>query len=142
MDDCLFSEISKMLKKLGAPALAVSAINSLGDTLTEKEVVSFLSNLNGSFVKVTRENNFCRVFQVPPEYPSGFCFGGGIPTNFQMVDWFNPVCSDEIGGPLSEICDVPKLTSFIQKKSYAEHGGKLLVMCDFGVVFVVDCGGE
>ena len=42
-------------------------------------------------------NNFCRVFELPEDYPEGFCFCGGFPVNFQMVDWFNPV--SDIGHP-------------------------------------------
>lgn len=36
-------------------------------------------------------NNFCRIFELPEKFSSEFCFNGGIATNFQMVDWFNPV---------------------------------------------------
>ena len=35
-------------------------------------------------------NNFCRVFMLPEKYCNDFCFNGGHPTNFQMIDWFCP----------------------------------------------------
>ena len=41
--------------------------------------------------KVDGWNNFCRVFEAPDNYSGSYCSGGGIATNFQMVDWFNPV---------------------------------------------------
>ena len=46
--------------------------------------------------KVDSWNNFCRVFMLPEEYPEDFCFNGGHPVNFQMVDWFNPVAHDDL----------------------------------------------
>ena len=41
--------------------------------------------------KVDGWNNFCRIFELPETYPKEYCFGGGHPVSFQMVDWFNPV---------------------------------------------------
>ena len=41
--------------------------------------------------EITGKNNFCRVFELPNEYPKGFCFGGGHQVLFLIVDWFNPV---------------------------------------------------
>lgn len=59
---------------------------------------------------------FFRVFRLPHEFPSAYCFGAGVPVNFQMVDWF--------GGPEGMARD--EINSFIRKKRYAN--GKLLVM--------------
>ena len=94
-------------------------------------------------------NNFCRVFELPERFSSAFCFGGGIPTNFQMVDWFNPVC--ELGQPavskevwrekVGEIKTIEidsdvlseQLISFLQQKIYLKPNRKYIVICDFGM---------
>lgn len=97
-------------------------------------------------------NNFCRVFELPEEYPKGYCFQGGRDVVFKMVDWFNPVngiemaaCSKDIwvekvgmvnltpvdGDELSA-----KLTVFLKGKKYYNSSKKYLVMCDFGFSFV------
>ncbi len=98
-------------------------------------------------------NNFCRVFEVPDQFPSDFCFGGGHPVNFQMVDWFYPVrdmgtpgVSKEIWvkevGPIETktvaLNDLVKdLAPFLQQKQYVKAGREYLVICDFGAVFLV-----
>lgn len=103
-------------------------------------------------------NNFCRVFEIPKEFAQGFCFGGGMPTNFQMVDWFYPIgdigqaaCSKEVFracgrkieikvvsyGELIEILD-----PFIKSKNYRKPDHDYLVICNFGAVFIVDKAKE
>jgi len=97
-------------------------------------------------------NNFCRVFELPKEFSSDFCFGGGIPTNFNMVDWFNPV--PDIGQPAvskevwrSEVGEIEvkeishdELRSFLvpwlRMKNYIKTGKTYLVICDFGASFI------
>jgi hypothetical protein len=107
--------------------------------------------------KVTGFNNFCRVFSLPDAYPKGYCFGGGLPTNFTMVDWFNPVVnlpqwaiseerykelvlSGEIDTKGHEVeinsDELQKeLIDFLLKKKYMQKGKKYLVICDFGMSF-------
>lgn len=99
-------------------------------------------------------NNFCRVFELPQEYPVGYCFGGGYPVNFQMVDWFNPV-SDVTRPAVSkkiwqknvgeievtevthkELCAI--LIPFLLEKQYVKQGRKYLVVCDFGATFIIE----
>lgn len=98
-------------------------------------------------------NNFCRVFELPTEFSSDFCFGGGVPTNFQMVDWFNPVpdidrpavskkvWTEKVGGiKIKEVVHEElfnTLTVFLKKKSYVnmKPNRKYLVICDFGMCF-------
>ena len=53
--------------------------------------------------KVDGWNNFCRVFELPAEYPEDFCFGGGHPVSIQMVDWFNPVPDVSMAGCSKEV---------------------------------------
>ncbi len=38
--------------------------------------------------KVTEATNFLRVFCLPDEYPSEYCFGGGHPVEIKLIDWF------------------------------------------------------
>lgn len=107
--------------------------------------------------KVTGFNNFCRVFSLPDSYPKGYCFGGGLPTNFTMVDWFNPVPNlpqwgitedkykelvaagqIDANGNEAEINSdelQKELTDFLLKKKYIQDGKKYLVICNFGMAF-------
>ena len=98
-------------------------------------------------------NNFCRVFEIPEEFPTDFCFGGGHPVNFQMVDWFNPTRLSQAGvskeewakkvGPVEDQ-DVEidhetikaDLLPFLRKKMYVKPGRKYLLMSDFGMMFI------
>jgi hypothetical protein len=64
---------------------------------------------------------FFHVFRMPEKFPSEYCFGAGVPVNFQMVDWF--------GG--TEGMSRDDVNAFIRKKRYA-----------FGKLLVVERGGE
>jgi hypothetical protein len=99
-------------------------------------------------------NNFCRVFELPKEYPTGFCFGGGYPVEFKMVDWFNPVYGlpqpgvtkevwiKEVGEIKTKIMTTDDLHSsivpFLLQKQYVESGRRYLVLCDFGASIVFE----
>jgi hypothetical protein len=105
--------------------------------------------------KVDGWNNFCRVFELPEKFSSEYCFGGGIPTMFIMVDWFNPVSN--IGQPAVskevwkkevgeiEIKEVTEeslskiLFPFLQEKEYTKKGRQYLIICDFGLTLLFDC---
>ncbi len=98
--------------------------------------------------KVDGWNNFCRVFRLPDSYPEEYCFGGGYPVNFQMIDWFNPVSGlpspavdketwikevgqiDIIEISLEEL--QTNLIPFINNKKYIHSGKRYLVLYDFG----------
>ena len=99
--------------------------------------------------KVDGWNNFCRVFAIPSKFSSDFCFGGGIPTNFQMVDWFYPVyglaqytCSKEeweakTGKPIEtkevDLEELEKeLIPFLKQKTYTIAGNQYLILYSFG----------
>ena len=98
--------------------------------------------------KVDGWNNFCRVFRLPRQFSSDFCFGAGIPTNFQMVDWFNPVegigqpaCSKEVWRKeVGEIKIIEvnleeleaTLIPWLKEKIYVRPGNEYLVLYDFG----------
>lgn len=103
-------------------------------------------------------NNFCRVFELPARFSSEFCFGGGIPTNFQMIDWLNPV--PDIGQPavskevwrkkVGEIkvkeIDHDELRGFLvpwlKMKQYIKQGETYIVICDFGACFTFRLEGD
>jgi hypothetical protein len=103
-------------------------------------------------------NNFCRVFQLPNSYPKGYCFGGGLPTVFVMVDWFYPVKGlpqwsipekhyNELiekgelvddGTHSKEVDSLElqnSLTDFLKQRNYVIQGQTYLVICNFGFVF-------
>jgi hypothetical protein len=96
-------------------------------------------------------NNFCRVFELPSEYPRGFCFNGGLLTSFIMVDWFHPVpnisqyaLSKEdalkkgIKGDIKIITQEDlqeSLTPFLREKMYIKPNKKYLVLTDFGAAY-------
>jgi hypothetical protein len=106
--------------------------------------------------KVDPWNNFCRVFEIPEEYPKGYCFGAGKPVTMMMVDWFNPCeginqaavtkeVSEEKVGPVAEqVVEiegdvlVDKIEPFLQSKKYTKPGRKYLVVCDFGLAFTLE----
>lgn len=92
-------------------------------------------------------NNFCRVFELPKEFPNDFCFGGGIPVRMKMVDWFQPcilptpAVSKEIW--IKEIGEIEtqtvtedtlkeKLLPWLKSKIYVRRHFKYLVIFDFG----------
>jgi len=94
---------------------------------------------------VNQSNNFMRIFRLPLEYPSDFCFGGGHPVNFQLVDWFNPVemkfwergKRDFIlkGTELEE--HRMRIREFIKGKMYYIVGYKYLAIADYGDTFLI-----
>jgi len=109
---------------------------------------------------VTGFNNFCRVFELPAEFSNGYCFGGGIPTLFKMVDWFNPIpelpqwgISEEkynqliASGDLVDSGDHKKtvnsedvekqISDFISQKIYIKKDRDYIVICKFGLTFMI-----
>jgi len=90
--------------------------------------------------KVTEQNNFCRIFELPDKLSDEFCFNGGIPILFKMVDWFNPVsdCPCEI--TTDSLCG--QLEEWLQDKSYVRPGKKYLLISDFGASFIFSSRNE
>lgn len=64
-----------------------------------------------------------RVFEMPAEFPRGYCFGGGNPTSFQMVDWFR----DDLGMMEGE-SGRSELAEFIRGKRYFKPDRAYLVL--------------
>lgn len=83
--------------------------------------------------------NFCRVFELPDQYPEGFCFGGGKPVTMLMVDWFfNPWPDNP---DLKTWDDVVKvLKPFLQSKTYVKPGKRYVLITDFGTSLVFGLG--
>ena len=84
----------------------------------------------------TKNDNFCRVFELPTYYPEGFCFNGGLPVTFKMVDWFYPVPDDMQDKTWEDIEAL--LKEFLAKKIYVKKGHKYLVITDFNKSFTFD----
>jgi hypothetical protein len=89
---------------------------------------------------IEENSNFCRVFEIPNTYPSGYCFGGGIPVEFQMVDWFNPIPLEDFEGEkVRRWSDyVPMIKEFLLRKNYVKSNRKYLVITDFDESFIFD----
>lgn len=98
---------------------------------------------------VTELNNFGRVFRMPFDYPSDFCFGGGHPIQVQLVDWFNPVPPDEgeyfvkypktlEGEELEKLRD--RLREWLKEKVYVKANvhQKFILVTDYGDAIVVN----
>lgn len=103
-------------------------------------------------------NNFCRVFELPTRYPTGYCFNGGKPSSFLMVDWFNPVPdirqsaitkeqyekAIKEGAPVYRTAEIDSdelqefLSPFISGKNYIKKDSEYLVICEFGFTFIVN----
>jgi hypothetical protein len=93
---------------------------------------------------ISEETNFVRIFRLPLSYPRGFCFGGGYPVNFQLVDCFNPFSTQEIYGSTHKIIGgdeyenhIDHLRDFIGKKVYFERGSRYLAIADYGDAFLI-----
>jgi len=95
--------------------------------------------------EITEKNNFLMVFKLPKEYPNEFCFGGGIPVEFTIVDWFCPIPNDENRAlfiPMTmdnnDTDDfIESMQEFIATKNYHDRKSDYLVICNFGLTFIV-----
>lgn len=91
-------------------------------------------------IKIPRDKNFCRVFELPEVYPKGFCFGGGRAVVFMMVDWFEPIPFEDMNDSRDDYFDwdyyVPKLKEFLKVKNYVKPMRRYLIITDFGKSFI------
>ena len=93
--------------------------------------------------KVTQDTNFCRVFELPPNYPEGFCFGGGKPVMFKLVDWFNPVDQQLVGSKEvtleGEELEVHRhsLYIFLRDQQYIDPTKCYICITDYGDSLVI-----
>lgn len=92
-------------------------------------------------------NNFCRVIELPLEFPDGYCFGGGIQFEAKLVDWFNPVQMSlpgiskeewvaKFGGYEKKTVTMTEmeetLVPFLKAKVYSKPGMDYIVIFNFG----------
>lgn len=83
-------------------------------------------------MEINEMNNFCRVFELPDEFPTGFCFGGGYPVTFKMIDWFNPIPSEKLDKNVKWEDYISGIKEFMLEKQYIKHGKKYILITDFG----------
>ena len=104
-------------------------------------------------MKINESNNFVRVFRIPYNFPSGFCFSGEIPVIFLMIDWFNPYPMYEGSITLPPLTSCPnkeieltlemreelnlRISNFIKKKGYS-GGYDLLAITHYGNAFIIE----
>jgi len=94
-------------------------------------------------MEITEENNFCRIFELPSEYPQRFCFGGGIDTTFKMVDWFNPIPVQDIWDDNVKTWDEykPLILEWLTDKVYLKPNKKYLMITNFNETFIFNKDG-
>jgi len=88
-------------------------------------------------IEITHTTNFCRIFELPIGYPEGFCFGGGRPVQFQMVDWFYPIPQEDIPDNIKPWDEyILPLKDWLKDKGYVKPGRQYLLITDFGEAFI------
>lgn len=92
-------------------------------------------------MKITVKTNFMRIFELPIEYPRGFCHSGGKPVVFVMVDWFNPYPEPHLLPKRLSLEEAETLRNeirdFIRSKNYFVKGHQYLVVTDYGDAFII-----
>lgn len=84
------------------------------------------------------EYNFCRVYELPETYPSGYLFHGGKYVSMLMVDWFTPVPDPtyQKHNGLNTWEDIENiLKKFLSQKNYCKPDKTYLVVTEFGKAF-------
>lgn len=84
--------------------------------------------------------NFCRVFEVPEEFPRGFAAGQSVV--FRQMDWFDPLPDERMRHEHPDLqlltwehCRAA-LTEYLREKDYVRPGGRYLVITEFDEAFV------
>jgi hypothetical protein len=97
--------------------------------------------------RVTTATNFLRVFCLPKEFPTAYCFGGGHPVIFQNVDWFNAFPQEDFWDNKTKEFEsteewylehVESLREFITKKKYFNPSKTYMILTDYGDVFIIN----
>jgi len=86
-------------------------------------------------MKITDENNFCRVFEIPSSFPSEYCFSGVHIVQFKLVDWFSPIRDCETWEESKEA-----LRAFVAGKQYIKSGATYVLITDFGESMIIKEG--
>ena len=88
---------------------------------------------------ITQNDNRIKIFRLPEAYPSDFCFGGGHPVTFQLVDWFDPLDHQRLyndtvvilsGEALQEQRE--RVDKFIRCKNYYDPNFQYLAITSYG----------
>ncbi len=96
---------------------------------------------------ITDVTNFLRIFQLPDSFPEDFCFAGGRPSTFTLVDWFNAFPQEDFWGDKTKEFDsadekyrlhIEKLKEYIKGKKYYHPEYTYMVLTDYGDVFLVN----
>jgi len=97
--------------------------------------------------KVTYANNFIRIFRLPNEFPSDYCFQGGHPVTITLIDWFNPFDQQDFWGDKTKEFDsteewylkhLKELADFIKLKKYFNPEYTYMALADYGDAFVIN----
>lgn len=95
-------------------------------------------------IQITERNNFIRIFRIPNQFPSDFCFGGDHPVNFQLVDWFNPIPQEDLWSDKMKTLTEEELEEyrkvireFIKFRNYYDSEFKFLALSGYGDVFLI-----
>jgi hypothetical protein len=102
--------------------------------------------------RITRDNDFLRVFEIPKRFPLGYCFmsgpkptcfmSGAKPTCFMMYDWFQ--VWNEVNLPIA--CEphhelymdrVNRINENIMAKPYYDMNKKFLIIADWGDAWIL-----
>jgi hypothetical protein len=95
----------------------------------------------GESYQVLSDQNFVRIFVLPPGFSGDFCFQGPIPTTFGMVDWFYP--HDQFSHfPIvleGEDLDAHRksMREFIKLKPYYNPKYKYIAITEYGDAFMI-----
>lgn len=95
-------------------------------------------------LRLTKATDFLRIFRLPTEFPTEYCFGGGHPVEFQLIDWFNVA-----GGPLDLGKEfsrgdpdyeryIKELSDYMREKKWFDPSYTYMVLTDFGDVFLIN----
>ena len=98
-------------------------------------------------MKITYATNFLRVFKLPNEFPSDYCFGGKeYSVVFKVVDWFNAVSQMDFQKVETVVEQsetehkewVETIRDFIKGKKWFNPDFTYMVLTDYGEVFIVN----
>jgi hypothetical protein len=96
---------------------------------------------------VTEGTNFVRIFRLPKEYPSGYCFGGGYPVRIQLIDWFNMFDNQDFWKQEEKQIEtssadyqkyINDMREALQKKIYFNADFDYLAITDYGDAFIIN----
>ncbi len=96
---------------------------------------------------ITYATNFVRIFRLPNKFPSDYCFSGGHPTMFVLVDWFNPFGQEDFwedktkefdGNDIEYLKHIEEFKDFIKAKKYFNSNFTFMALTDYGDAFVIN----